>query len=372
MKKVNPAELYRLYRRTRSAQDHEPIDLETIGSESEDFSSEVSQLYQSYRQNRDLDHSAQIDIILQKIEMENSQSQLLASIENGVHDEKQSYLSFSSSLAKLFKLPGNTLRSVVNKFRDDEGGREPSFLSKGLPALAMIVLGIVVVPFVFNSGKDGQAENVLAEASGIPASLFEVADSVASGIDSAGNSALGFSSNVSEDTRFFDLGIMVSDVSIAVAANELNQHKPIVLALTQFAKLEAEGAVKESIDDLLIELAVLPSSQPSIAKKISQLNLAVGRADADGKKSQWLELGKSVEVVSLAANYAVEGGSPRPLQDTLTRLHSLESISPINRQEELLVGLLQELSLYGGVKEPSTADARNIDRIISQIRILFK
>ena len=161
-------------------------------------------------------------------------------------------------------------------------------------------------------------------------------------------------------------------VSIAVAANELNQHKPIVLALTQFAKLEAEGTIKESIDDLLIELAVLPSSQPSVAKKITQLNLAVGRTDADGKKYQWLELGKSVEVVSLAANYAVGGGSPRPLKDTLTRLHSLESISPINRQEELLVGLLQELSLIGDVKEPSTADARNIDRIISKIRILFK
>jgi len=374
MKKINPADLYRQYRRMRATGEHANSNVDPQAVTSDEISSDASQMYQSYQRTRTNDHSAQIDLLMQKIEIEKLQSEALSLIES--EDSKAAITegtpTIGSRLTALLRWPSKALTSMMGQ--SDVGGANsaPSLLSRGIPALAMLVLAIVLLPFMFNNKDKVNPGSVLANATDIPASLFHVANDISTKIDSASLSTLGFSSNNGDDTRYFDLGTMVSDVSILTAANTLSHHETIVAALTQFAELEADGIIKQAIDGLLAELAAVPSSESTIADQINNLNQAVEETESQTLKSQWFKLGKSVEVIDLAADYMVDSNSPIPLQDTLTQLRALPEIIPSNKQEELLVELLQELSLFGAVNEPTTSDARKIDRLISRIRVLVK
>jgi len=374
MKKMNPADLYRLYRRTRATEEHASSndDLESV--ESDEFSSDASQIYQNYQRTRTNDHSAQIDIIMQKIEMEKSRSEALSSIEreNSKTTTIEQTSSLSSPISALLKFPSRALTWLTGQ--SGKGGVEsaPGLFSRGLPALAMLVLAVVLLPFLLKDQNEVAPSSTLANATGIPASIFHVAKDISPSIDSAGMSALGFSSDSADDTRYFDLGTMVSDVSILTVADALNDNKAIILTLAQFAELETDGRIKQAIDGLLAELAVEPLSEATIAEQINTLNQAVVETDSQTLKTQWFKLGQSVEVIDLAAEYMVDSNYPVPLQDSLTQLRSLPVMNATNKQEELLVELLQELSLFGAVDDPTTSDARKIDRLISRIRVLVK
>lgn len=323
--KVSAAALYRRYQKARPTSGHTRPDPDVARSvqKTQNTTSDKPAIseshYRHYQQNRATTTEASIDSVMRAIDDQ--------SIDNILQKNKHPIIS--DGVPDIRPVSAKQGQVDANLVLADAPAANTSTSYKRLilPTIAAAILGIVLIPLVL----DKASKKVMVQAT-LPAALIAQATQAVALIDSPASEAFGFSDTSDAAKVAFNNGVNVTDLHLLMEADQIASAAPFLKAM--ISQTDIRSTTKQ-----LIETIDVGASNDVVKTHLNDLTLKIQDSSNQARQLDWFLVGRSVESIKIAAEFALEHSETQSLEQALTLASKLDR--PANMQG--VGGLLDEL-----------------------------
>ena len=327
----------------------------------------LERVYQQYRETRKSADTDFVDAVMTKLATDADQSVTRVS-ENAVNE-----FSAPSATRRMFEFPGMVVDKTLAWIRG-EGKSASLFPRVAIPAMAMAIATVALLPLLFNHPDEGTG-SISGEtvAYNPPESLLREAAGASRGIYMDPGVPLGLSGSTNAKLESFALGrrlLEATVVSVDVSVQPVLA-RFVSVRLESMAELIEDAGGESAVSSLAVELVRNPVDRESVALHIAKVRTEVESQSA-ADVSVWVNFGEATEALAIADRLGRESAdnsvvASNMLADALESFNVMKFAESVPGITENTASILRRLGEIGRAELAEPTQVRNVSALIQQL-----